>query len=95
MKRVFSRSAAGAFSGADTPKLGLFELADKGTLFLDEIGELDAKMQVKLLRVLDRVPYYRLGGHKKISVDVRVLAASNQDLPRLIRAMVDQLTSPR
>ena len=75
----------GAFSGADTPKPGLFELADKGTLFLDEIGELDSKMQVKLLRVLDRVPYYRLGGHKKISVDVRVLAASNQDLPKLIR----------
>ena len=75
----------GAFSGADSPKQGLFELADKGTLFLDEIGELDAKMQVKLLRVLDRVPYYRLGGNKKISVDVRVLAASNQDLPKLIR----------
>ena len=75
----------GAFSGADSPKQGLFELADKGTLFLDEIGELDSKMQVKLLRVLDRVPYYRLGGHKKISVDVRVLAASNQDLPKLIR----------
>jgi DNA-binding NtrC family response regulator len=75
----------GAFSGADSPKPGLFELADKGTLFLDEIGELDAKMQVKLLRVLDRVPYYRLGGHKKISVDVRVLAATNQDLPKLIR----------
>lgn len=75
----------GAFSGADSNKPGLFEMADKGTLFLDEIGELDAKMQVKLLRVLDRVPYYRLGGHKKISVDVRVLAATNQDLPKLIR----------
>lgn len=75
----------GAFSGADGNKPGLFEMADKGTLFLDEIGELDAKMQVKLLRVLDRVPYYRLGGHKKISVDVRVLAATNQDLPKLIR----------
>jgi len=75
----------GAFSGAESQKPGLFEMADKGTLFLDEIGELDAKMQVKLLRVLDRVPYYRLGGHKKISVDVRVLAATNQDLPKLIR----------
>lgn len=75
----------GAFSGADSTKPGLFEMADRGTLFLDEIGELDAKMQVKLLRVLDRVPYYRLGGHKKISVDVRVIAATNQDLPRLIR----------
>jgi transcriptional regulator with GAF, ATPase, and Fis domain len=75
----------GAFSGAESQKPGLFEMADKGTLFLDEIGELDAKMQVKLLRVLDRVPYYRLGGHKKISVDVRVLAATNQDLPKLNR----------
>src|SRR5438105_9722255 len=51
----------GAFSGAESLKPGLFELADKGTLFLDEIGELDAKIQVKLLRVLDGVPYYRLG----------------------------------
>src|ERR1700739_2732253 len=64
----------GAFSGADTPKPGLFELADKGTLFLDEIGELEPKVQVKLLRVLDGVPYYRLGGSKKISVHVRIVA---------------------
>ena len=75
----------GAFSGADSSKQGLFELADRGTLFLDEIGELDPRMQVKLLRVLDRVPYYRLGGHKKISVDVRVLAATNRDLAALVR----------
>jgi transcriptional regulator with PAS, ATPase and Fis domain len=70
----------GAFSGADTAKPGLFELAHQGTIFLDEIGELDLKMQVKLLRVLDNVPYYRLGGVKKISVDVRVVAATNQNL---------------
>ncbi len=70
----------GAFSGADTPKRGLFELADTGTLFLDEIGELDPKMQVKFLRVLDGVPYYRLGGVRKISVDVRIVAATNEDL---------------
>jgi len=70
----------GAFSGADAHKPGLFELADKGTIFLDEIGELDPKMQVKLLRVLDGVPYYRLGGTKKVAVDVRVVAATNQDL---------------
>lgn len=70
----------GAFSGADSPKPGLFELAHQGTIFLDEIGELDLKMQVKLLRVLDGVAYYRLGGVKKISVDVRVVAATNQDL---------------
>ena len=70
----------GAFSGADTAKPGLFELADKGTIFLDEIGELDPRMQVKLLRVLDGVPYYRLGGIKKVSSDVRVVAATNRDL---------------
>src|SRR5438105_10382098 len=67
----------GAFSGADTAKPGLFELADQGTLFLDEIGELDRKMQVKLLRVLDGTPYYRLGGVRKLSVDVRVLSATS------------------
>jgi len=70
----------GAFSGADSSKPGLFELADKGTLFLDEIGELDLKLQVKLLRVLDGATYYRLGGHRKITVDVRVVAATNQNL---------------
>ena len=70
----------GAFSGADSSKPGLFELADKGTLFLDEIGELPLQMQVKLLRVLDGQPFYRLGGHRKIKVDVRVVAATNQDL---------------
>jgi transcriptional regulator with PAS, ATPase and Fis domain len=74
----------GAFSGADNAKPGLFELADRGTIFLDEVGELDPKMQVKLLRVLDGVSYYRLGGVKKISVDVRVVAATNQDLERSV-----------
>jgi DNA-binding NtrC family response regulator len=75
----------GAFSGAASSKPGLFELADKGTLFLDEIGELEPKMQVKLLRVLDGTPYYRLGGVRKVSVDVRVLAASNQNLEEMVR----------
>ncbi len=70
----------GAFSGADHAKPGLFELAHAGTLFLDEIGELDSRMQVKLLRVLDNAPYYRLGGTKKIDVDVRVVAATNVPL---------------
>lgn len=70
----------GAFSGAEAHKPGLFELAHQGTIFLDEIGELDPKMQVKLLRVLDGVPYYRLGGTKKVAVDVRVVAATNQEL---------------
>jgi DNA-binding NtrC family response regulator len=76
----------GAFSGADTMKPGLFEAASGGTLFLDEIGELDIKTQVKLLRVLDGVPYYRLGGTKKVTVDVRVVAATNVDLEDAIQA---------
>src|SRR5437762_1609156 len=75
----------GAFSGADATKPGLFELANTGTLFLDEIGELDRKMQVKLLRVLDGTPYYRLGGVRKISVDVRVLSATNINLEEAVR----------
>jgi DNA-binding NtrC family response regulator len=74
----------GAFSGADFAKPGLFELAHGGTLFLDEVGELDARMQVKLLRVLDGAPYYKVGGQRKVTVDVRVLAASNQELERRI-----------
>jgi transcriptional regulator with GAF, ATPase, and Fis domain len=75
----------GAFSGADVSKPGLFELADRGTLFLDEIGELQLQTQVKLLRVLDRQPFYRLGGHRKIKVDVRIVAATNQDLEAAVR----------
>ena len=70
----------GAFTGADVTKPGLFELADGGTLFLDEIGELDLSMQVKLLRALDGAAYYRLGGIKKVKVDVRIVAATNVDL---------------
>ena len=70
----------GAFSGADATKKGLFELADHGTLFMDEIGELDAKVQAKLLRVLDGVQYYRLGGNHKVLVNVRVVAATNRNL---------------
>ncbi len=76
----------GAFSGADASKPGLFELADKGTLFLDEIGELQLQTQVKLLRVLDGQSFYRLGGHRKITVDVRIVAATNQDLEAAVTA---------
>ena len=76
----------GAFSGATQTKQGLLELADPGTLFLDEIGDLDARLQVKLLRVLDGAPYYRLGGLKKISPDVRIVAATNRDLEKDIEA---------
>ena len=75
----------GAFSGADSAKPGLFESANGGTLFLDEIGELDPKVQVKLLRVLDGVPYYRLGGNRKVRVDVRVVAATNRDLEASVK----------
>ena len=75
----------GAFSGADSQKPGLFELAGNGTLFLDEIGELDPKVQVKLLRVLDGVPYYRLGGTKKVATNARIVAATNVDLATFAR----------
>lgn len=76
----------GAFSGALSAKPGLFELAHTGTIFLDEVGELDPRMQVKLLRVLDGAPYYRLGGVKKIEVDVRVVAATNFVLDEAVAA---------
>src|SRR5580692_9967382 len=76
----------GAFTGADVSKPGLFELADRGTLFLDEIGELQLHTQVKLLRVLDGYPFYRLGGHRKTTVDVRIVAATNQDLDAAVTA---------
>jgi DNA-binding NtrC family response regulator len=75
----------GAFSGADSAKPGLFEMADHGTLLLDEIGDLDRRMQVKLLRVLDGASYYRVGGVKKVSTDVRLVAATNQDLGTAVR----------
>jgi DNA-binding NtrC family response regulator len=76
----------GAFSGADSAKPGLFDLANTGTLFLDEIGELEMKVQVKLLRVLDGVPYYRVGGQRKIPVDARIVAATNQQLEAAVEA---------
>ena len=70
----------GAFSGAETLKPGFFEGAHTGTLFLDEIGEMDSRMQAKLLRVLDGQSYFRLGGSRKVSVDVRTVAATNLSL---------------
>ncbi|MBP1655353.1 MAG: two component, sigma54 specific, Fis family transcriptional regulator, partial [Bacteroidetes bacterium] len=73
----------GAFTGAgERLKQGKFELADGGTILLDEIGELSLDMQVKLLRVLEDKRFYRLGGTKEISVDVRIIAASNRELLR-------------
>ena len=70
----------GAFTGAMTAKPGKFELADKGTIFLDEIGDVPGTIQVKLLRVLQEREFERLGGTKTLKVDVRVVAATNQDL---------------
>lgn len=73
----------GAFTGAaQKTKLGKFELADGGTILLDEIGELSLDLQVKLLRVLQERKFYRVGGEKEISVNVRVLAATNKDLEK-------------
>ncbi|HKR23105.1 MAG TPA: sigma-54 dependent transcriptional regulator, partial [Pyrinomonadaceae bacterium] len=75
----------GAFSGAESTRPGLFESADGGSLFLDEVGDLDLRLQVKLLRVLDGAPFYRLGGREKISVDVRIIAATNQPLEQSVQ----------
>jgi DNA-binding NtrC family response regulator len=74
----------GAFPGADARKAGLFELAAGGTLFLDEVAELELKVQAKLLRALEQGSFYRVGGTQKVEVNVRVIAASNRDLPRLV-----------
>jgi DNA-binding NtrC family response regulator len=77
----------GAFTGAtERMKQGKFELADGGTILLDEVRELSLEMQVKLLRVLEEKRFYRLGGTKEISVDVRVIAASNRELLREVEA---------
>ena len=76
--------AKGAFTGAVSSRVGLFRAADGGTIFLDEIGELPLPLQVKLLRVLQERKFYRLGGAKEISVDVRVIAATNRDLEKLV-----------
>src|SRR5687767_7011139 len=74
----------GAFTGADTMKKGLVEVAERGTIFLDEIGEMNATMQVKLLRVLQDRRFRRLGGTEEVQADIRVIAATNQDLPKLV-----------
>ncbi len=76
----------GAFTGATQQRLGRFELASGGTIFLDEIGELPAETQVALLRVLQEHEFERVGGTRQIQADVRVIAASNRDLPAAISA---------
>jgi len=75
----------GAFTGATDRKLGRFETADKGTLFLDEVGELPLNCQTKFLRVLEEQMFERVGGTRSISVDVRVVAATNRDLAEMVR----------
>jgi DNA-binding NtrC family response regulator len=74
----------GSFTGAQERRIGRFELADGGTLFLDEIGEIDAATQVKLLRALGEQTIERVGGSKPIKVDVRVVAATNKDLAKMV-----------
>ncbi|MBN1647452.1 MAG: sigma 54-interacting transcriptional regulator [Spirochaetales bacterium] len=75
----------GAFTGADRQKRGRFERADKGSLFLDEIGELPANVQVRLLRVLQNREFERVGGAEPVSIDVRIIAATHQDLESMIK----------
>jgi Nif-specific regulatory protein len=75
----------GAFTGADKQRIGRFEQADSGTLFLDEIGDMSANTQAKILRVLQEHEFERLGGTRTLRVDVRLIAATNRDLPRMVQ----------
>ena len=75
----------GAFTGADKQRIGRFEQADGGTLFLDEIGDMSPNTQAKILRVLQEHEFERLGGTRTIKVDVRLIAATNRDLPAMVR----------
>ncbi|MAT65220.1 MAG: nitrogen regulation protein NR(I) [Gammaproteobacteria bacterium] len=75
----------GAFTGAQNRRTGRFEQADGGTLFLDEIGDMPAELQTRLLRVLADGEFYRVGGHTPIQVDVRIIAATHQNLEQLVR----------
>jgi len=76
----------GAFTDARSMKRGLFEIADGGTLFLDEVGDLAPELQPKLLKVLERKAFRRLGGTRELTVDVRLIAATNRDLEAEVRA---------
>ena len=76
----------GAFTGADTNKKGLLEVAEKGTIFLDEIGEMSPMMQVKLLRVLQERKFRRLGGTEEVEANIRIIAATNRDLSKMVAA---------
>jgi transcriptional regulator with GAF, ATPase, and Fis domain len=74
----------GAFTGADKQRVGRFEQADGGTLFLDEVGDMSANTQAKILRVLQEHEFERLGGTRTLRVDVRVIAATNRNLPQMV-----------
>ena len=76
----------GAFTGANASRKGKFEQADQGTLFLDEIGDMPLDLQTRLLRVLSEGQFYRVGGQDLITVDVRVIAATHQDLEALVKS---------
>ncbi|MEW8979643.1 MAG: sigma-54 dependent transcriptional regulator [Symbiobacterium sp.] len=76
----------GAFTGADTTRRGIFEIADRGTLFLDEIGEASPQVQVKLLRLLETGRFRRVGGEQELRADVRIIAATNVPLEEAVRA---------
>lgn len=75
----------GAFTGATAQRLGRFEQANGGTLFLDEIGDMPAELQTRLLRILAQGEFYRVGGHMPVKVDVRVIAATHQNLEQLVK----------
>jgi two-component system response regulator PilR (NtrC family) len=74
----------GAFTGADGNKKGLIEVADKGTIFLDEIGEMSPMLQVKVLRVLQERKFRRVGGTEEVEADIRIIAATNRDLAKMV-----------
>ena len=76
----------GAFPGAERRAIGLLELATGGTLFLDNVGDLDLRLQAKLLRALETGSFYRVGGTQKVDVDVRIVAATTRDLARMVAA---------
>ncbi|MFK5894087.1 MAG: nitrogen regulation protein NR(I) [Pseudomonadota bacterium] len=75
----------GAFTGAQSQRIGRFEQANEGTLFLDEIGDMPAELQTRLLRILADGEFYRVGGHSPVKVDVRIIAATHQNLDQLVK----------
>ena len=84
LESMFFGTERGGFTGAESKK-GLFELADGGTLFLDEIGDMPAELQTRLLRVLSDGYYYRVGGHQSLKANVRIIAATHQNLEAMVR----------